>query len=425
VLDGVTALVENSLLVQRAADDGEPRFTMLETFREYGREQLLASGETAQTERAHAAYMLVRAEEETLEMSPADRDVWLRGCDAEHDNFRAAFGSLIATGNVEWAQRLGGALFRFWEQRNHLTEGAETLARVLDMPGGQVPTRARARALFGAAVLGDTQSHFERAVALSREARDIYHRFGDTKSVATVAVALAWQMQRHGRLAEAIALFEETVELWQHLGDPLGVDLARSNVATVATLDGQFALARVLLREVAASSRARGDLGVVASALNGLGDVDVAEGDHASARRYHHESLALYRQVDDRWGIAGVLADLATVEVRAEDYPAAERWAHESLRAFVAVGHPRGVARQVETLAWCAAAQCRDDRAVMLASAAAAIRFKIGSPPKERESAQVDKALALARQRLTADAYQEAWRHGRTLPLEQLLDPPL
>jgi predicted ATPase/serine/threonine protein kinase len=424
VLDGVTALVENSLLVQRAADDGEPRFTMLETFREYGREQLLASGETAPTERAHAAYMLVRAEEETLEMSPADRDVWLRGCDAEHDNFRAAFGSLIATGNVEWAQRLGGALFRFWERRNHLTEGFETLARVLEMPGGQVPTRARARALFGAAVLCDTQSHFERAVALSREARDIYNQFGDTKNKAAVSVALAWQVQRRGDLAEAMALFEETVGFWQQLGDPLGVDLARSNMATVATLDGQLALARLLLHEVATSSRARGDLRVVASALNGLGDVAVAEGNHAAARQYHHDSLAMYRQVDDHWGVAGVLADLATVDVRAEDYPAAERWARESLRAFFAVGHPRGVARQVETLAWCAAAQRLDERAVMLASAAAAIRFKVGSPPKERERAQVDKALQLARERLPADVYQEAWRQGRAMPLDQLLDPP-
>ena len=74
VLDGVASLVDNSLLVQRASDDAEPRFIMLETFREYGRERLLDSGETAATERAHAAYMLVLAEEETLEMNPSERD---------------------------------------------------------------------------------------------------------------------------------------------------------------------------------------------------------------------------------------------------------------------------------------------------------------------------------------------------------------
>ena len=74
VLDGVASLVDNSLLVQRASDDAEPRFVMLETFREYGRERLLDSGETAATGRAHAAYMLVLAEEGTLEMNPAERE---------------------------------------------------------------------------------------------------------------------------------------------------------------------------------------------------------------------------------------------------------------------------------------------------------------------------------------------------------------
>ena len=71
VLDGVASLVDNSLLVQRASEDGEPRFVMLETFREYGRERLLERDEISATERARAAYMLVIAEEETLEMNPA------------------------------------------------------------------------------------------------------------------------------------------------------------------------------------------------------------------------------------------------------------------------------------------------------------------------------------------------------------------
>ena len=34
--------------------------------------------------------MLVIAEEETLGMTPAERDAWLRICDAEHDNLRVA-----------------------------------------------------------------------------------------------------------------------------------------------------------------------------------------------------------------------------------------------------------------------------------------------------------------------------------------------
>ncbi len=120
---------------------------MLETFREYGRERLLDHADAAAVGRAHAAYMLVLAEEETVDMSPPEREAWLRACDVEHDNFRAAIQCLIGTGDAEWALRLGVALFRFWEQRDHLGEGRETLARVLAMPDAAAadpPARPRA-----------------------------------------------------------------------------------------------------------------------------------------------------------------------------------------------------------------------------------------------------------------------------------------
>ena len=186
----MSSLVDNSLLVQRVSEDGTPRFVLLETFREYGREQLLEHGEAALTERAHAAYMLVLAEEETLEMGPAEREAWLRYCDVEHDNFRAAIRCLIATGDAEWALRLAVALFRFWEQRDHLSEGRETLARVLDMPGAAAATRLRARALYCASVLNDIQGDLARAEALGREACDIYRQFDDLKGVATTMTVI-------------------------------------------------------------------------------------------------------------------------------------------------------------------------------------------------------------------------------------------
>ena len=200
VLDGVTSLVDNSLLVQRAAEDRELRFVMLETFREYGREQLLASGEADATARAHAAYMLIVAEEEHLEMSPAERETWLRYCDLEHDNFRAASHWLVSSGDAEWALRLGSALFRFWEQRDHLTEGRETLTKMLALPGAAAPTRLRARALYCFSVLCDIQGEIDIALTLGRESCRIYRELGDLQGVASTTIILAFQAQRQGPL---------------------------------------------------------------------------------------------------------------------------------------------------------------------------------------------------------------------------------
>ena len=55
VLDGMASMVDKSLAQQSEETSGEPRFVMLETIREYGLEQLAASGDEAATRRAHAS----------------------------------------------------------------------------------------------------------------------------------------------------------------------------------------------------------------------------------------------------------------------------------------------------------------------------------------------------------------------------------
>ena len=421
ILDGITSLVDNSLLSQRVSEDGDTRFVLLETFREYGHERLLECGDASATERSHAAYMLVLAEEEHLGMTPAEREAWLRRCDVEHDNFRAALRHLFVTVDAEWALRLAGALFRFWEQRDHLTEGRESLARVLTMPGAGEPTRVRARALYAASVLADVQADYPVALEYAREARDIYQQFGDIQGVATTTIALAVQTQHQGKHEEATSLFGETVTLWEQLGDQTAVDLAMSNMANAAKAGGNFELARTLFERVVRSSQARGDARGVASALNGLGEVAASQGDREAARRLHHESLVGYREIDDRWGSARVLADLGELALNAGECAAADRWIREAVQAFRDLGHQRGLARQLEALAWCASGQGNDELSVALSSAAKAIRQRIGAPAKAAERERIDQTLTQARGRMSAEVYAEAWKLGETASLDRLL----
>jgi non-specific serine/threonine protein kinase len=329
---------------------------------------------------------------------------------------------LVAAGDVEWALRLGAALFRFWEQRDHLTEGRETLASVLDMPDAAPPTRLRARALYCASVLADIQGELEAAESLGREACGIYRQFDDLQGVATTMTVLAYQAQRQGRCAEAVSLFGETASLWEQIGDATAVDLATSNMANAARAGGNADLARSLLERVVASSQARGDVRGVASALNGLGDVAASLGQHDAARRHHHESLVRYREIDDRWGIARVLSDLAGIDLELGEYSEADSALREAIQAFRDLGHQRGVARQMESLSWCASCQSRDEAAVVLASAAAAIRQRIGAPAKRGERERIDKTLAQARKRISTETYANAWRKGVTAALDRVLE---
>jgi hypothetical protein len=149
--------------------------------------------------------------------------------------------------------------------------------------------------------------------------------------------------------------------------------------------------------------------------------VAATQGNHDSARRYHLESLARYREIDDRWGIPRVLADLATVNLQAGEYAEAERSLKEAVQAFRALGHQRGVARQLESLSSCASCQSRDEEAVVLASAAAAIRHRIGTPAKQVEREMIERTLAQARMRISVEAYANAWREGLTATLDRIL----
>ena len=96
---------------------------MLSTIREYALERLAESDDESATRRAHAAYYLVLAEEGAEDV--VAHPEWLDRFEIEHDNFRLALDYLIKTGDAEWGLRLGAALFRFWETREHLTEGRD------------------------------------------------------------------------------------------------------------------------------------------------------------------------------------------------------------------------------------------------------------------------------------------------------------
>jgi predicted ATPase len=423
VLAGVTALVDNSLLIPRTAGEDQSRFFMLETVREYAGERLEDSGDAPATRRAHAAYVLVVAEEETPQMTPAAREAWLQWCDREHDNIRTAIQYLIASGEAEWGVRLGGALFRFWEAREHLTEGCESAAALLAIPFEPPASRARARALCHACLLADMLGDRETAQVEAREAYAIFQQLGDTEGMATTLHALAWQAQVRGRYDEATLMLEQTASLWDQLGDDAGADMARSNLASVAKSEGRHDVARSLLESLVESATRRSDYGAMGSALNGLGDLAVADGDATLARRHHDASLIIFRRINDGWGVGRVLTDLASLDMNAGDYAAADRALTEALHILSGLGHQRGVARRLELLALSAARQARHAAAVRLAGAAAVIRQNIRVPADGGDRQKLESALSESRACLGPREFEMAWAEGQITPPGQLVPP--
>jgi predicted ATPase len=154
LLDVVASLVDKSL-VRRNDDTGEePRFSMLETIREYALELLEASGEVQLIRRRHAAYYLALAEESEPELTGPKQARWLVRLEREHANLRAALRCLRDQGDVEWqGLRLAAALWHFWWLRSYFTEGRAQLRAFLVLAGSSAPSAVQAKALHAAGEL--------------------------------------------------------------------------------------------------------------------------------------------------------------------------------------------------------------------------------------------------------------------------------
>lgn len=82
-LEGITSLVDKSLLVPKPQTQGEVRFRMLEVVREYALDRLEAVGEAEQMRRRHAAYFLGSPKKPSRICTARNRR---SGCDAWRRN---------------------------------------------------------------------------------------------------------------------------------------------------------------------------------------------------------------------------------------------------------------------------------------------------------------------------------------------------
>lgn len=422
LFDAIASLVDKSLVSQTGAGDAEPRFIMLETIREYGRERLERSGELDSTRRAHAAYCLVLAEEgASSDMAPAQREAWLSRCDAEHDNFRAAIEYLIESANAEWGLRLGNGLLRFWEPREHLTEGRRALKALLGIPGANLLKAQYAETLYAAGVLADIQLDSASNFELMSVALEIQRQLGDKEGVATVESGLAICLNKSGRFSEARSHIEKALLLWKELGSGKFV-FGLSNLANIAMKQGDYAIARTAYEATLEAFRSAGDIRGTAVALNGLGDVAAAQGALSEARRLYKESLHKFQQIGDLWGIAGVLRDLGELASRDGEHSGASHFYKEALSIFHTLGNRRGMAVVLEHLAVCATWNARPDFALKLASAAAAMRENLGISPSPVEQQELDECIHRACEKLSKAEQTTVWAEGQSMTVEQVVE---
>lgn len=316
VLDLLGSLVSRSLLRQEEDEDGEPRFRMLDTVREFGVEQLAVAGEEHTARNRHARYFLDLAEQADVEIWEGPNAAWwLDRLEDELPNLEAALQWLDRSGEGARFLRLAASLGGLWQFRSHHTQGRAWLKRALEI-GGESEPAPRAMAYVKLSMMervvggADAADYAMQGLALRRQ-------MGDPGWIGAALHHLANVYRYQAEYDRALPLFEEAERYYESAGDLGGLAGCRTSMARVLIELGDIARGRQLVTDALRLHRQRGfDFGT-ASALLVLGTVEADSGHTAEAADRYAESLRLWTTIKNSEGTVETLAAVASLAMSA------------------------------------------------------------------------------------------------------------
>jgi predicted ATPase/DNA-binding XRE family transcriptional regulator len=385
-LAGLERLVEHSLVRRLEGSCSESRFSMLETVREYGLEQLESIGEADATRQRHATFFLALAEASVDGLRSNDMAHWVERLEADHGNLRAALAWTIERKQSAYALRLAAAMRILWLQNAYIAEAQSWLAQALALDDDE--PAARTAALYAAAVFHHDDP--TRAAALAEEAIQLAHDHGDSIGAVRALSTLAGIVADAGDAKRAAALLGQALTLADQEGDTRWLGIIEENLGYLAIDRGDLGEAEARLRAALAHCQHSGYAWHEANVFGGLGEVARLRGDLEQAVHLQRESLARHRSLHGRWGM------LRSVEV---------------LAALAAAADPAKAIRLFAT-----ATVLRESVGAGLAS---------GNRLASSVRAQHDHAIAAAHADLGETRFLEEWAVGRARSWEQAVDEAL
>lgn len=320
----LTQLRERSLLLTEE-QAGEIRFRMLETVRE-----VLAEGrtseETRKLERRLTDWTRNLLEEARGGLVGPDQGLWLDRLEAEHPNLRTVLSICLRPEHDDPQEALwiAGHCERFWEWRGHLHEGRRWLRRALDYPGAETPSRERAYACNGLAILEHYLGNTSETLRLFQEALTLRRAVGTPLEVATSQGNLGLWRAMQGQFADASVDLESAVAIlravWDESPTPaVALDLGRYllHQATVTEDLGDPHKALELglkARPFIETPGGSHDCGLLENALANFHD---ACGDAEGAAECMERSLEHFRAAGLVTGICLALPNAALLQIRA------------------------------------------------------------------------------------------------------------
>ncbi len=418
MLTGLESLLDKSL-IRQVEQDGEARYEMLETIRDYADETLVASGEAPQVQARHLVYFHRLAQEaEPNLVGPAEL-LWMVRLAREHDNLRAA----VLWGlkhDFEKAVEILCDLAYFWSRGGYNEEVIGWLGLALSDPR-----------LAPAEPLSSSLRSLKARVLLTLGILALQQEYPQAPGILQEAITLLRQVDRKADLAAALAFTG-------FLGD---LEAARESVSIARTLDGLWTLAYCLVwqsqalrsasrdlqlaqrsaAEGAQLSRRIGSEWAVARAVFSQGQLSAALGNRAEARAHFQECIELFTRSQDRYHANRARLELAQIESSQGRYAEAVELYKAAILVWQDLGLQLALARPFECLAAIAAFQGNSKHAARLSGVAQKLRQKAESPVAPGEQIECDQTLEIVRAQLTPELLHSLLAEGQAMTLPEAL----
>jgi predicted ATPase/class 3 adenylate cyclase len=373
--DALQSLLDKSLVRKRGSGLG-PRYSMLETIRDYAAERLEGSGEADELRRRRDECFVALAEDAEVPLRYDSRE-WLDRLEADYANLRAALDSLEAMGDTQAVLGMAGAIWRYWFLRGHPVEGRRRLESAL--AADRRPTPARARALIGATVLTFNLGDVPDARPWAEEALALHRELGDDWGTALALNGLGGQCVEEGDPGRAVPLLEEALERFRDLGD--------RNMALMT--------------------------------LSNLAWAHAELGERDRARELHADVLQRAREQHDERQEAHSLYELATFALDDGRLADASSMLRASLRIFSDRSEPLWIRNDLSVMAAALAREGRAEKAALLLAAAHALQNEMGSRSFVSLEERDEETIGSLRAQLGDAAFDKAWGEGAKLSRDE------
>ena len=413
----VLGLVQRSLVSERPTPHGS-RYSLLDTVKAYGLEQLEVAGELPAVQARHAQWAVEFAEQAEAGLAGADEGRWATAVLERWDELRAAHDWLVGC-DTDGSLRLVGALhlFGLWRNQSEVFRWAEVAAAAATAPSGGLPA-ALAAAGAGAWLRGDLETAAAKAQqgldaaqpAHPLEARRPLEVLGD---VALLRGDLARAVELYGAAAgHALAAGDLAQAVW---------DLGGQSLAYSYGGDGLGA-ARAAADTMAVALRS-GSPTAVAYAHYALGEMHAAQDQPDRAEEELEQALALAEPVGSRYVTGLAQVTLATVRAQHLDVGGALRHCQSLIVEWQSCASWTAQWITLRTLIGLLTEVEADEDAALLYGAVTSARS--GAALFGADQERLRRAAARLRGRLGETAFEEHVHRGKALSDNEVITAAL